>query len=155
MNYSERFNNFIPFILAAETVFARGHYGDYSKAVCECVKGDGGKLTKYGIDKTSHPHIDIRALTQDTAEQVYNSEWQAEQCEKYPFPFGECFFDAAVNCGVARASKILAKTGQDAAAFLNEREAFYRRLAAAVKSDKQFLAGWLARIQHLRAYLKI
>jgi lysozyme family protein len=155
MAYSERFDKFIPFVLEAECVFRRGHYGDYAQVITERVRGDNGGDTYAGIDRASHPHFDFDNPTIPKAKDVYWQEWQGNGIEGMAHPLGEAFWDTGVNAGYGRARRILAKSGPDVGRFLDEREAFYRRLAEAVPHDRGFLQGWLNRVESLRKFLGI
>lgn len=116
-----------------------------------------GKLvgTKYGIDARSHPKTDIKNLTEETAAAIYFDEyWQANRCEKMPYPMGEVFFDTCVNCGRGRADKLL-QISRGAAGFLDARDAFYKRLAEARPRSRKYLKGWLNRTSALRRHLGV
>lgn len=137
---TQRFLEFIPFIFRWE--------GGY-----ENDPDDPGGETHFGIDKRSHPDVDIQHLTKEAATEIYWREyWVKYGCEWYASPLGEVFFNACVNCGAARARAILAATPvpHTAAAFLEEQEAFYRRLVASRKGLRKFLKGWLNRTESLR-----
>ena len=155
MDYSGRFNDFIGFVLEAECAFRKGHYGDYDFVVTERVKGDTGGDTYAGIDRSSHPNFDFGHPTIEKARDAYWQEWQENGIEGMPHPLGEAFWDTGINAGYGRARRILAKTGPDVGKFLDERAAFYRRLAAAVPHDRQFLQGWLNRVEDLMGFLGI
>lgn len=104
------------FILPHENVYKKGNYGDPNFVISECVKGDAGGLTKYGIDAASHPGIDIENLTEDLAISLYIGEYLAihwaiaESCPALPqFPptCAFAFFDCRENCGLTAAWKCL------------------------------------------------
>lgn len=139
----------MPFVLRWECV-----YNKSGNIITENVKDDAGKRTFAGIDEASHPHFDYVNPTLEKAMAVYWQEWQKFDCEHYPFPLGEVFFNCTVNCGIGRANKILALS-KDARVFLNEQEAFYKRLVAAKPKLKKFLNGWINRIRDLRVFLNI
>ena len=145
---TQRFLRFLPYIFQWECTYdARGN------VVCENDPDDPGGETKYGIDKRSHPEVDVQALDEARAAEIYWREyWVKYGCEWLAKPLGEVFFNACVNCGPARARAILQATAvpHSAAAFLGEQEAFYRRLAAARPRLKKFLNGWLDRTAQLR-----
>lgn len=137
---TKRFLDFIPFVLKWE--------GGYDND-----PDDPGGETKYGIDKRSHPNVDIRNLTRAGAIEIYWSEyWLRHGCDSLSAPLGEVFFNCCVNCGATRARKILGSSG-DAAAFLDNQEAWYRRLAEARPVLAKFLRGWLNRTDDLRRSL--
>jgi len=114
---------------------------------------DPGGATKFGIDQRSHPSERIKDLTLDRAKEIYWSEyWQRNRCEQMARPIGEVYFNACVNCGPGRASKLLQR-GRTASAFLDAQEDFYRGLAAARPSSQKYLRGWGNRVADLRKFL--
>lgn len=118
-------------------------------------KDDPGGETRWGIDKRSHPHEDIKHLSEARAKEIYWKEyWQRNSCGSLPHPLGEAFFDTCVNAGRGRADKLLAIT-RDAAKFIDEKDAFYRRLAAKRPASKKYLRGWLNRNNLLRKQLHL
>ena len=158
-----RFDLIIPFVLKWETVFAKGHDGDYKYAVIEKDPDDegnyvNGKLvgTKFGIDARSHPEINLKELDVEGAKEIYLKDyWEKFKCESYLYPLGEIIFNCAVNCGFGRVKKILATGVETGDSFLDEQEDFYRRLAAAKPTNQKFLKGWLNRVDALRAHLNL
>jgi lysozyme family protein len=99
--YSRKFLRAIEFILPHEEAFARGHWGDENFVVAENVSGDSGGVTKYGIDASSHPGVDIRNLTRDGAIAIYAREWQKYGIEALPEKIAIAQFDVRVNGGYA------------------------------------------------------
>ena len=135
-----RFLEFIPFVFKWE--------GGY----CNDPDDPGGE-THFGIDRRSHPGVDIRNLTRDGAQAIYWREyWRRFDCERHAKPLGEVFFNACVNCGAGRARKLLVEAGT-ADGFLDAQEAFYRRLVEARPVLKKFLKGWLNRTADLRRWI--
>ena len=138
---TRRFLEFIPFIFKWE--------GGYDND-----PDDPGGETKFGIDKRSHPDVDIRNLTREGATAIYwRDYWVKHGCEWLDQPLGEVFFNACVNCGAGRARTLLAAittTPPTATAFLEAQEAFYRRLVTARPALKKFLKGWLNRTADLQ-----
>jgi len=142
----------------------------HGNVITENVPGDDGGTTKYGIDKASHPDIDIPNLTKETALAIYWSEWNKAQAELLPYPYGEAYFNCCVNAGRGRALKLESAVDlqrnkeqwaakdvdqMEASVFLDEQEAFYRRLAQDAPHDAKFLKGWLNRLIALREWLKL
>lgn len=178
---TERFKNAIEWLLPHEAVFQRGHYGDYNFVIAECVPGDRGGVTKFGVDQNSHPDVNIRALTFSQAVMIYlHSYWLPSRAESYPAGYGEVIFDIRVNGGngpkllqsglaaigqdvgaidgvVGPKTKLaMAAAGKDGLkAFLQQREARYHRLAEENHSDKQFLEGWLNRNHDLAKFVGV
>lgn len=137
---TQRFLKFIPFVFKWE--------GGYDND-----PDDPGGETKYGIDKRSHPEVDIQSLTKEAATEIYwRDYWVRHGCEWLREPVGEVFFNACVNCGASRARAILKATPvpHTSAAFLDGQEAFYRRLSMARPGLRKFLKGWLNRTADLR-----
>ena len=124
---------------------------------------------------------DIRALTPDDAARLfYDRFWRPLCCGQLPYPIAAALYDAAVNCGprqAVRFAQVAANRARAAglveggllgpltmrillrgdaglaSAMLDEREEFYRRLAAAKPAQAVFLAGWLNRTNALRRFL--
>lgn len=141
----------------------------------ENVPGDHGGVTKYGIDQRSHPGLDIKNLTYDTAAKIYEREyWTRTRCDELPWPINAVVFDIAVNNGVNRPipwlQKILGVTvdgfigpqtitaarnadpQQVALALVKRRQAFYQAIAKKPGQAK-FLKGWLNRNNDLARFI--
>jgi hypothetical protein len=153
--FASRFYAFIPWILKWETEFQKGHDGDDNFVRVEHDPADPGGTTKYGIDARAHPKVDIANLTKITATEIYLHEWVAEGCEAMPPGLGEAYYNAAVNCGVNRAKRLLAVSQGRAKYFIDAQKSFYQRLANARPIDKKYLVGWDNRLDDLKKYLKI
>lgn len=137
---SKVFLDFMPFIFEAE--------GE----TYENDPKDPGGETKYGIDKRSHPSVDIKSLTKDQAMAIYWDEWNRDRCDALASPFAEVFFDTAVNMGLGRAQQFvgaLEPGPRNASTFLDRRDAYYRHLGAD-PNYAGFLKGWLNRTAALR-----
>lgn len=60
--------------------------------------------TKFGISAAAFPTLDIRTLTLDAAEGIYQTRyWQPAGCDQVEPGIAFLLFDAAVNNGVSRA----------------------------------------------------
>jgi len=69
---------------------------------------DPGGETNWGISKAAYPGVDIKALTQDQAKEIYRRDyWTPCRCDALPPPLAMLMFDAAVNNGVQRAKEWL------------------------------------------------
>ena len=138
-----RFDKFIPFIFKWE--------GGYDND-----PDDPGGETKFGIDKRSHPDVDIKNLTKEHAAEIYRKEyWERAGCESCRYPLGEVMMNAAVNCGIGRMKKLLARADESATLFIHEQEAFYRRLVEQRPRSQKYLRGWLNRLNDLKRTLKL
>lgn len=111
---------------------------------------DPGGETRYGIDKRSHPKEDIRNMTAKRASQIYWDEYYKKyRCDRMIPPMDWILFNACVNCGWGRASKLLIESKGSPERFLQALADFYRRLAAARPRSRKFLKGWLNRTNDL------
>ena len=110
---------------------------------------DPGGATKYGIDKRSHPLVDIESLTAEGATQIYWNEWIKDGCEHLPSPLDWLFFDGCVNCGIGRAQQFLTASAKNPKKFQQERIDFYNRLADQNPKLSKYRKGWIARVQDL------
>ena len=123
--------------------------------------------TNWGISAAAYPQLDIHALTEAQAREVYRRDyWDRAGCGQLPPPLALLVFDAAVNNGVGRATRWLqaalgvaqdgavgpatlaaaqAQAGQGAA-LCAEFQA--RRLAfmAGLPTWRAFGAGWARRL---------
>lgn len=69
---------------------------------------DPGGRTRYGISQRAYPREDIAALTLDRARHLYwRDYWDPAGCERLPEALRFDFFDAAVNSGIAAATRWL------------------------------------------------
>jgi len=166
------FNEIIKFILDHETVFQKGHHGDYNYAISEKDPDDPGGLTKYGIDQRSHPYINIEKITLEQAKDIYYSDYYVKnKIPSMPREIQLVCLDASVNTGgrqmalwLQRAlnvvddglignitlGKLHTANIQTIGTFmLDERVDFYAELANK-RNNKKFLKGWLQRVADLR-----
>lgn len=139
----KRFDAFMPFIIEWET-----EYRADGSVRTEHDENDPGGTTRYGIDARSHPGVNIDALTLEQATDIYWSEWQKDGCTVMESPFAEVFFNCAVNMGLGRAKEFDGHDN-DARAFIEKQEAYYKQLGASAKYA-EYLKGWLNRTTALR-----
>lgn len=171
------FEQAVDFCLRHETVYAKGHWNDFKWAISEREAGDDGGLTKFGIDQRSHPGVDVENLTLEQAKEIYLKEyWEKAHCSEMVWPLSQVHFDGAVNTGIGQQTKFIQRAAgvfadgvwgvntkralmslvNDAGAVevarmvCNQKEAFYRKLAADKPEKERFLKGWLARLDDLR-----
>jgi len=147
---SQRFLDFIPFILEWET-----EYNKDGSVKVERDPDDPGGTTKYGIDQRSHPNEDVENLTEQDAIDIYEIEWTQAGCDHFPPKLGEVYFNCRVNAGSGRAQKCLTSSNGDPSKFLDAQEQFYKNLAANKPVMRKYLKGWLNRTQALRKYLQL
>lgn len=153
-----RFNEFFDWLM------------DWEGRTYENDPSDRGGETKFGIDKRSHPDVDIKKLTEAEAKRIYWDEyWKPMAAELLPWRLAWVMADIAVNNGRTRSvrwaqemsgglvvdgrlgPKTLAALQADASrirrALLARREKFYRTIG--VGTQKKFLKGWLNRNKSL------
>jgi lysozyme family protein len=154
--------------------FVIGHEGGYSAGSADPGNWTGGRCgvgecrgTNWGISAAAYPQLDVRALTQAQAAEIYRRDyWDRAACGRLPPPLALLVFDAAVNNGVGRAARWLqtalgvapdgvigpatieaieARAGQGAALCA---EFHARRLAfmASLPTWRVFGAGWARRL---------
>jgi len=150
-----RFLAFIPFIL------------EWEGSEYENDPDDPGGETKFGIDKRSHPGVDIKHLTEEGATAIYFGEWLKGGYEHMDPALGEARFNTAVNAGIGQdhaneARMELQKEiekwtidlpGMESSVYIDEQENFYRRLVAQKPNFGKYLHGWLNRLVALRERL--
>jgi lysozyme family protein len=93
---------------AFEKAFERtiGHEGSYVWN-----PQDPGGETKYGISRRSYPRENISEMTIERARVIYERDfWTAAKCDEMPDKLAAEVFDAAVNSGIAQASRWLQRS---------------------------------------------
>lgn len=121
---------------------------------------DRGGETKYGISKRSYPHLDIKNLTLEQAQEIYYRDFWFPALEK-EYPIAAEVFDTAVNMGKETAIKIL----QEALNLMNRNQHSYsdvivdgalgpRTLSSYRNADKNTLLKVLNGLQFMR-YVEI
>ena len=137
---------------------------------------DAGGETKFGIASNANRGVDVKSLTLPMARGIYyNKYWLPTVASKCSSPLSAIVFDTAVNSGPTRAvvflqralgiaddgvfgpasAKALANSDPFviASKYLDIREMFFRNIVTNNPSQARFLAGWLDRINKLRAWL--
>jgi lysozyme family protein len=167
-----RFAALLEFVFRWECVFDP-HTG---LVVAEHHPDDPGGLTKYGIDARSHPGVNIAALTAKGAADIYYQDYYlGSRAAELPDGLADAHFDAAVNVGKSRATKLLQETlglrvdglfgpatlaaaaaqtarPEPVCRLLDLRADFYRDLSRRA-NYRAFLAGWLNRVAALRLFV--
>lgn len=95
--------------------FVVGHEGGYSSSQVDPGNWTGGRCglgecrgTNWGVSAAAYPRLDIRALTEAQAKEIYRQDyWDRAGCSRLPPPLALLVFDAAVNNGVGRAVRWL------------------------------------------------
>lgn len=119
-------------------------------------KDDPGGATRYGIDQRSHPNEDIKNMTAERASEIYWNEYYVKyHCDKGGQPLDWVIFNACVNCGWGRASKLLIESKGSPVRFIQAQAAFYRRLVALKPVAKKYLKGWINRLNDIAKVIKL
>ena len=119
------------------------------------VADDAGKgPTKYGINQTANPDLDVKNLTEAQAREIYRKRYWDKingdvLAAKNP-ALATIAFDAAVNQGTGPANKMVAAAGGDPAKLLEMRKQRYDALVQAKpEAYGQFSKGWDKRLASL------
>ncbi len=141
--------------------FVFGAEGGYAN-----VKGDRGGETNMGVTHKTYsawlkkkglPDKSVKNITKAEARQIYYEEfWQALGCSKLPKKLALFVFDTGVNMGVGAAKEFINyyRQGKSLEQLISIREQRYRNLAAQ-PDQKQFLKGWLNRLDNLERQLAV
>lgn len=114
------------------------------------IPADPGGETKWGVSKRAHPGLDIKNLTKEKAESIYEEEyWKRSRADKLPYPLSLVHFDTAVNSGINTANIIRAASKDSILDYLLLRILFYLRLVKKRKRSAIFLRGWVTRVLDL------
>lgn len=144
---------------------------------------DAGGKTKFGISQRQYPLLNIAALTQETAVEIYHRDyWLAYQCDQLPESFACFLFDAVVNhrprtavrflqnalrveadghigpktLGAARTATLDCEAESYALAWCQTYRAdFYHDLVMEKPSQERFLMGWLRRLFSLQQFIAL
>lgn len=116
------------------------------------VADDNGRgPTRFGINKSANPDLDIANLTRGAAVARYKRDyWDAIDADRLPPALALVAFDAAVNHGPGDARRWIEESGGDVGQYLALREADYRAIAASRREQARNLPGWLNRLQNVR-----
>lgn len=118
------------------------------------------KENKMDIDQDGDVDIDdIKKMTPEAAYTVYKSKyWDAINASALPWDLAIAAFDAAVNCGVHRASEWLRRvqaTDNPVRAFNELRRSHYGKIISVNPSLATFKNGWYRRVNELTKYIEI
>jgi len=130
--------------------FVISHEGGYSRD-----PQDPGGETKFGISRRAYPNIDIAALTEEGAKEIYLRDyWLPIGADDLPTPADIVAFDTAVNLGISFARELLHETNNDVVTMLFYRLRKYSRIVATHPELLKYLRGWLNRVLDLYDYIR-
>lgn len=126
-------------------------------------KNDDGGETNKGITHTTYnsyrrskglPTQSVKYITQQEVEDIYyNNYYKASGADKIDNPrLAMYVFDTAVLHGVYGAKQILKKSGGDLEKFEQLRREHYYKRVEEKPSQRQWLQGWLNRVDHLKDF---
>lgn len=116
------------------------------------VANDAGKgETKFGINKTANPDVDVKNLTPEQAKALYRERyWNGIGADKLPKEMRAVAFDTAVNMGVSTANRLMAASGGDPAKMIELRRQEYAALIEKNPAKfKRYEAAWSSRLDKL------
>lgn len=114
---------------------------------------DPGGETNFGISKRAYPQLDIKNLTRQAAQAIYQKDyWNAISGDSLEPGLACAALDTAINMGVSRAKQFLAKTG-DWQQFIQLRKDYYNNLVKQRPTMGKYLKGWMNRVNDLQAFI--
>lgn len=114
---------------------------------------DPGGETNFGISKHAYPNLDIKNLTRQAAQEIYQRDyWNNIQGDSLAPELGCVALDTAINMGVSRAKQFLAQTS-DWKQFIQLRKDYYTNLVKSKPTMGKYLNGWMNRINDLQKFI--
>jgi|SRR5579859_1035208 len=115
---------------------------------------DPGGETNFGISKRSYPNLDIKNLTRQAAQEIYQRDyWNAIQGDTLEPALACAALDTAINMGVSRCHQFLDQT-KDWKQFIQLRKDYYTNLVKAKPVLGKYLNGWMNRINDLVKFIE-
>lgn len=115
---------------------------------------DPGGETNYGISKRAYPNVDIKNLTRQSAQDLYQRDyWDAINGSSLDPALAAVALDTAINMGVGRAKQYLAQT-KDWQQFIQLRKNYYTNLVKQKPALGKFLNGWMNRVNDLQKFIQ-
>ena len=172
--YSLGFMELMQFTLPHEVVFQSGHDGDYDFVAVEHDPSDPGGTTKYGVDQSDNPHVNVETLTFEGALDVFfQTVWRPCRGDVFNNKISVALCDAGINVGIVRATKWMQEAAQveddgnigpetinavsaaDPSQIMDDinskRDVYYRTEVRQALRDK-YLNGWENRLHDLEAF---
>ena len=151
-NADLEYPNMLKFVLARE--------GGYVNR-----KTDRDGPTNKGVTQTTYnsyrrsknlPTKDVKEISQQEVEDIYyNNYYKASGADKIENPRLALYvFDTAILHGVYGAKQILKKSGGDLEKFEQLRREHYYKEVEQNPEQKEYLQGWLNRVNHVKDYAK-
>ena len=128
---------------------------DFDTLVTKVIRREGGYVndpndrggeTKFGISKRANPDVNVAALDEAGAKQIYKSRyWDALKADQLPEAVRDLAFDTAVQHGVGTTKRWLTASDNDPVRLLDIRRAALTAQAQQPGQEK-FAKGWAARL---------
>jgi hypothetical protein len=110
----------------------------------------GAGPTKFGINSTANPDVDVQNLSKDQAQQLYLERyWNEIGADSLPPGLAMVAMDSAVLMGPAVAKRLLRESGGDVDRYIELRKTELDRIAK-IPGKEQFRNGWMARTDRLQ-----
>src|ERR1700743_939548 len=105
---------------------------------------DPGGETNFGISKRAYPNVDIKNLTRQAAQEIYERDYWSKINGDTLEPNLACAaLDTAINMGVSRAMQFLQQSGNDWQQFIQLRKDYYTNLVKAKPAMGKYINGWM------------
>lgn len=115
---------------------------------------DPGGETNMGISKRAYPNLDIRNLTRQAAQEIYQRDyWNAIKGDTLDPALACAALDTAINMGVGRATQFLNQTN-DWNQFIQLRKNYYTNLVKQKPAMGKYLNGWMNRVNDLQKFIE-
>ena len=114
---------------------------------------DPGGLTKYGLSRRANPDLDIAALTEERAKEIYEERYWNKVALKLDPLLDMASYDTAVNVGVPRVLRWLTEC-PDYPAMLQRRRQHYFEIVDKNPKLNKYVKGWENRVVALSNFLE-
>ncbi|HXB13646.1 MAG TPA: glycosyl hydrolase 108 family protein, partial [Bacteroidia bacterium] len=112
-----------------------------------------GHLTKYGIDKTENPDIDVKNLTPAQATDIYKTKyWNAAGIGQLPQNMQMAALAGAANFGVHATKEMISQSNGDVNTLIQLQAAKYKQLNQSDPEKYPDLKGWMNRLDKVQNF---
>ncbi|MEX0827605.1 MAG: glycosyl hydrolase 108 family protein, partial [Haliea sp.] len=120
------------------------------------VVSDGNGTAKYGINSEHNKGVDVKALTEDKAKEIYRSKYWDARLDKFDPAFRAVAFDALVQHGNDKDTwRMIDVADGDPYSLIAMRQNYYKTLAEQnPEKNAKNLKGWENRMAKLTGFVK-